>query len=1009
MGDAVFSVQAIMTLQDLISGKLAGIGRTLAATGREVSGLGAKMGALAKSMLPVVAVAGLLLLGLGGAVAKAADFEQAMSKVKAVASASAGDMAALRQNALQMGADTSFSALEAAGAQEDLAKAGLFTNQIIAAMPGVLNMAAAGDIALSQAAEAATDTMKTFRMEASQIGFIGDVMAATANRTSTDIGLMTQSLKNSSAVAASVGVSLLDLSAMIGTLADQGIKGAEAGTQLKTAMLRISAPNKDAAKQLASLGVATRDAKGNILPIFTVLSSLEGKLAGLGTGQKADILKKIFGDDAISAINALFNKGIAKVQAFSGELANSTGSAAETAATKLDNLKGAWEGFAGSVETLLIRIGTPLLAPLTKLTQVGTKLVNVLSMLADTDAGRTFITLASGAAALVVVSAAVAAGLWAVSMAGAAASWALAPLGAALAALGAPVWAVMAIVAALVVAWKTNFGGMKTTLTEWWDKAVLVCRGVAAVFGSLTGSTGELKGQLAKDIEAKGLLGIVTSISKVAFRVRQFFVYLWDAFEDGTKNIGSIFAPLASAFDPIISALAPVWAWFSKLFGLGVDSKLSSWGAAGRLVGDVLGVAFRLIALGIRMALVPLQLFGAIFGYVIGLFTGQGGTLAALGDSLGNVFSGLWQSLEAAFPQVAAWLEKIGMRVVMWAVGFGSKLAQTLAIAWQSIASWFSSLDPVGWLTTAFAGVGAAITSALSGAAAALSGWWDGVAGWFAGLNPLDVVAGLFAGAGEAITSALSSVAAALSGWWDGVSGWFAGLDPTGWIINAFAGVGAAITAGFDQIKTFLSTIDLSAAGAAIMQTLAAGVRSAASSVWGAVKGGFDKVASLIPHSDAKEGPLSTLTASGRAIMTTLATGVAAAGPKLAGATAAAMAGAALTLAIPLTPTVGAADAIAGPDMPALAASARWLPDSIDTPGLPDLTASASWTAAPPPDIRLPDASATAQPSAADGRSGQGQAGKRIIIQNLAVTLPNVSNGQDFARSLQRLVESYDA
>lgn len=857
MGNAVFSVQAIMTLQDLISGKLTAIAGKLAATGREAAGLGVKMAALAKAMLPVVAVAGMLLLGLGGAVAKAASFEQAMSKVKAVAGASADELVSLRKNALQMGADTSFSALEAAGAQEDLAKAGLNTTQIIAAMPGVLSMAAAGDIGLSQAAEAATDTMKTFRMEASQIGFIGDIMAATANRTSTDIGLMTGSLKNSSAVAASVGVSLLDLSAMIGTLADQGIKGVEAGTQLKTAMLRISAPNKDAVKQFAALGVATRDARGNILPIFDVLASLETKLAGMGTGKRADILKKIFGDDAISAINALFNKGITKVKAFSKELANSTGSAAATAATKLDNLKGALESLRGSWETLLINVGDPFLVPLTKLVQGVTKVVNVLSMLADTEAGRTLVTLAGTAATMVVASAAVAAGLWAMSLAGAAASWALAPLVTAIGALGAPIWAVLAVVALLVVAWKTNFGGMRTTLTEWWDKVVLVCKGVAAVFGSLTGSTGELKGQLAKDIEAKGLLGIVTKIGKIVFRVRQFFTYLWDAFTDGTSNIEGIFAPLASAFDPIIDALAPLWGWFAKLFNLGVDSELSTWGAAGRLVGDVLGVAFRLIALGIRVALTPIQLFGAAFAFVMSLFKGaHQGQLKAFGDNLVNIFSGLWQSVQAAFPGIAAVVQEL----------------------WTMLS------------------------------------------------NLGDTVANLFAG-----------------------------FDPLG-----------AITAGIEAVKAYLLSIDLSACGAAIINTIRAGILSAVDSLKATVASALDGVRSMLPFSDAKEGPLSRLTASGRAIMTTLATGVTAAGPALAGATSAAMAGAALTLT------------------------------GFDAPTLPDLTATAVWQA-------TTDPANTSRPGASDGGA------RRIVIQNLTVTLPDVTDGQGFAQSLQRLVEQYDA
>ncbi len=937
MGDAVFSVQAIMTLQDLISGKLTAIAGKLAATGHEAAGLGVKMAALAKAMLPVAAVAGAVLLGLGGAVAKAASFEQAMSKVKAVSAASAEDMAALRKNALQMGADTSFSALEAAGAQEDLAKAGLNTTQIIAAMPGVLAMAAAGDISLSQAAEAATDTMKTFHLEASQIGYIGDIMAATANKTSTDIGLMTQSLKNSSAVAASVSVSLLDLSAMIGSLADQGIKGAEAGTQLKTAMLRISAPNKDAAKLFAKLGVATRDAKGNILPIFDVLGSLEKKLAGMSTGKRADILKKIFGDDAISAVSALFNAGIDKVKAFSKELAGSSGSAAETAAIKLDNLKGALESLRGSFETLLINVGDPLLKPLTMLVQGITKVVNGLNSLAETEAGRTLVTLAGAAASAVIASTVVAAGMWAMSLAGAAASWALAPLGAALGALGAPIWVVIGLIAVLVLAWKTNFGGMQTTITAWWNKIVLVVKGVAAVFGSLSGSTGELKGQLAKDIEAKGLLGVVTKVGKIIFRIRQYYVSLWEAFRDGVKNIGAVFAPLASAFDPIINALSPLWGWFKKLLNIGVNSKLSTWAAAGRLVGTVLGVAFRLLAMGVRATLVPLQMLAALFGFVIGLFTGKGGSLADLGKSFGDIFSGLWASFEAAFPQVAIWLQKIGLQILMWIIDLGYNAAQKFAEAWQALTAWLSGLDIMGTLS------------------------------------------GLFAGVGEAIMGALSSAGAALSSWWDGVTAWFASLDPVGWITNAFAGVGEALSTAFSQVTSFFSSIDLSACGAAIIDTISSGVMSKIESLKGKVSSALAEVRNLLPFSDAKEGPLSALTASGRAIMTTLATGVTAAGPALAGATGKAMAGAAATL-------------------------------TLDTPAnLPDLTGTASWRAAPPPDVSLPDtdsqSTANGRKSSPDGARG----GKRIVIQNLSVTLPNVSDADGFGRALQRLVEQYDA
>jgi hypothetical protein len=173
-----------------------------------------------------------------------------------------------------MGADTSFSALEAAGAQEDLAKAGLNTTQIIAAMPGVLSMAAAGDIGLSQAAEAATDTMKTFRMEASQIGFIatsGRHGQPDVHRHRADDRVSQKFLGR----GRHVGCRCFDLSAMIALWPTRASRASRPAHNFKRAMLRISAPNKDAVNNSPRWAWPTRDARGNILPISTCWRDLK--------------------------------------------------------------------------------------------------------------------------------------------------------------------------------------------------------------------------------------------------------------------------------------------------------------------------------------------------------------------------------------------------------------------------------------------------------------------------------------------------------------------------------------------------------------------------------------------------------------------------------------------------------------------------------------------------------------------------------------------------------------
>ncbi len=979
MGDAVFSVQAIMTLQDLISGKLTAIAGKLAATGRAAEALGLKMAVLAKAMLPLVAVAGLVLGGLTAAALSTVKTQKALGELASVGVQDMGVMAA---------AATKFSNAFAGTSKSEFLSAAYDIKSGIASLSDA-GVAAFTDLAAltGKATKSTVDVMTSLfatgygiykqsydKLSDMQFGELFSAgIAASVQQFKTTGGGMASAISQMGASATNAKVAMQEQFTVLGML-QATMSGSEAGTKYRQFI-------SNAAKAGGDLKLKFLDANKQLRSMPDILGELHKKFGDVLDATEKLQIKKAFGsEEAVALIDLLYNKVgdlNANIRAVGGAMGQGRGFTLAMAQTMNRDL-GASIQLAGQRLHNLVEIIGGMFAPILQTAVDGVSALVLLlqqgaTWLADSGWGSAIVGVVAGLSALVTVSAAVAAGMWAMTIAGPVVTAALAPLGTALGALGAPILAVLAVVAVLVAAWETNFGGMRDTLMGWWDNISLVFRGVSAVFSTLSGSTGELRGQLARDIQARGLLGLVTSVGKIVFRIRQFFVSLWDSVRDSTKSLGAIFAPLASAFDPLFNALAPLGGVIKSLLGLGVDSKLSSWSAAGRLVGEAFGTAMRMIAMGIRMALVPLQLFGALLGYVIGLFTGQGGTLADLGASLGNVFSGLWQSLEAAFPQVAAALENIRAAILGKIVSLGGQTFEDLTIIGQSLAAWFAGLDVMGWLTSAFAGAGEAIGGALSGIGQIAGQAFDGLTQTLAGVG--QTVAGLFAG-----------------------------FDPLG-----------AVMAGIEAVTGYLMSIDLSACGAAIINTIRAGIMASIESLKATVGQALAGVRNLLPFSDAKEGPLSALTASGRAIMTTLATGVTAAGPRLARATSAAMAGAAMTLVPPALPAMAMptqpplaqpATPVALPD---LSASAIWSPQGVAAPDLPDLSGTAAWSVSPP-DVQVPgreQPQATANDANAPAQGGRSQGG--VTIHNLTVTLPSVQDGNGFARELQRLVEQYDA
>ena len=283
-----------------------------------------------------------------GVVKGAADFEQGMSRVQAATGASAAEMEKLRKAAEDAGANSKFTSTEAAGALENLAKAGLNANEAIAALPAVLQLAQAGDIELATASEFLTKAVMGMGLAFEDAGRVADVLAMGANATNTSVTGLAQALSYAAPVANSLGLSLESTVAIIGKFADAGIDASRAGTALNSILSQFADPASKFRNELAAAGITT----GNFEDALRQLAA-SGPL-----GSKAI---NAVGLEAGPALRALLNQGIGALDDLKGRLQDAAGSAAATAAVMQNNLNGSLSGLASAWDTVKNVLGTPVL------------------------------------------------------------------------------------------------------------------------------------------------------------------------------------------------------------------------------------------------------------------------------------------------------------------------------------------------------------------------------------------------------------------------------------------------------------------------------------------------------------------------------------------------------------------------------------------------------------------------------------------------------------------------
>jgi len=292
----------------------------------------------------------------GAAIKVGSDFEAGMSKVQAISGASAKDMKLMEDQARDLGATTVFSASEAASGMEFLAMAGFETNEIMSAMPGLLDLAASSNMDLGRAADIASNIISGFAMEAEDAGRVADVLAKGASTANTDVEGLGDSMATVAPVAASLSIDLEDMAAATGKMADSGIQGSKAGRMLRQGLLRLSKPTGEAADLIDDLGINVFDAEGNMKSMDKVVAELEKGLKGQTKQQKAAALATLFGSESTAGWSALLEVGSDTLADYSNELKNSEGAAADMAETMQDNLQGSLKELKSMIEDLFIEM-----------------------------------------------------------------------------------------------------------------------------------------------------------------------------------------------------------------------------------------------------------------------------------------------------------------------------------------------------------------------------------------------------------------------------------------------------------------------------------------------------------------------------------------------------------------------------------------------------------------------------------------------------------------------------
>jgi TP901 family phage tail tape measure protein len=541
-----------------------------------------KLGGLGQTMSLAVTAP---LVGIAAAaVHSAGKFEQSMNVMGQVTGATASEMEALQAQALHLGAVTSFSAGEAADAMLELGKAGLAPNEIMGAISGTMDLAAAGGLDLAQSATIAANAMNAFHLPAEEVTDVANMLAAAANASSVEVTDLAAGMQMAGSIFASNGQSVEDLTTAMAILGNNAISGSDAGTSLKTMLMRLSAPTDEAAGVMADLGIQVFNADGSMRGFADIVGSLETATTDLTDQQRSMALTTLFGADAIRAATILASEG-ADGFADMSKAVNKQGAAAATANARMKGIGGAIEYLKGSIDSFLIEAALPFLDTLSGFVRGAADFLSMIGELPE--------PVRNTALAIAAVAAAAGPVLLIVSK--------LVPMfsmfGTVMGVIVSPIGLVVAAVTALVAVFATDFMGIRTAVMGFVDSLIemsgIDLGGIIEGFKSF----GSYIGIVLEDGDYLNdwLTHLPTAIQPVVEKLGGLIATLTSDMSLGEK-IGAIQADISALFTEITAldwggAWEAFQTWLDEWAGAVVSEvQKIDWGGAIETAGNMFAV-----------------------------------------------------------------------------------------------------------------------------------------------------------------------------------------------------------------------------------------------------------------------------------------------------------------------------------------------------------------------------------------------------------------------------------
>lgn len=810
-------------------------------TGGTFERVGKTMQSVGKSLTKGVT---LPLLAVGAYATKTgAEFESAMSKVSALSGATGKDLSTLEKAAREMGRTTRYGSTEAANALSYMSLAGWDTQQMVKGLKPVLNLASAGQMDLAQASDIVTDMMSMFGLEAEQAGRATDVFAVAQANSNTTVSQLGEALKKSGSAAAAAGQSLEDTSAVLGVLANNGIKGSEAGTALNAMFRDLQAAAVDGKVAIGDTSVAVYDANGNMRSMVDIIADVEKATEGMTQEQKHNALASIFQQRSLKGMNTLLNSGSGELKKLQGELNNSTG-AAQTMADEMDNnLKGSFMKLKSAVEDIGIAISQMTSGPLKAIVDWAK------------DLALKFQELSPHAQQLIVIFGAVAAAigplLWIFGAIVQKIPFILKGfklLGLAFGAITSPVGIVIAgitaIVGALIYLWKTNEQFREAVISTWTI-------------------------------------------------IKAYAIQIWNGIKDGIQQA---WEALITYLQPAIQAVADfvkdVWgglvSWWQEHNEMFRQAATNVWNAiktvvivSMKAIQFVMQYVWPLIEMIVRLAWDGIK--NVIQGG-IDVITGIIQFFAAL---LTGSWTELWEAVKQILKGAVQFLWGL---IELWIVGkiltaikaFMAVVKTVFSTGWAFIKNIFSTV--LSWIgghvNTVFSAISAKISSVMGAIKGVISSILNAVKSIFSTvLNFIkSIVSTVFNAIRSNISSVLSAVRSTVSSILSSIKSTFSNIFNSlrGIVTRAFGNVRSAVSSGMrsalNAVRSFFGSF--ASAGRNIVQNIANGIRNAIGLVTSAISNVTQAIRNFLPFSPPKDksSPLTDIHKNG--IGTQIAAGI---------------------------------------------------------------------------------------------------------------------------------------